>query len=209
MQGGTYMKKRIITISREFGSGGHTLGELVAKKLGIKFYDQELIEKAVEETGFSHEFIQEAGEYASSTSKLLFNMSLSSAYSSVGLPSNYDKIYVAQNNIIRELAEQEPCVIVGRCADYILRDRKDCLNVFVHADLEYRKKHVLENYGEQPKLSIEKRLEEKDKKRQLYYKHYTGKTWGDSRNYHLSVDTGTVGIERAAEWIAALYLAED
>lgn len=203
------MKKRIITISREFGSGGRTVGALVAKMLGIKFYDQELIEKAVEKTGFSHEFVQEAGEYASSTSKLLFNMTLSSAYSSVGLPSNYDKIYVAQNNIIRELAENEPCVIVGRCADYILRERGDCLNVFVHADLEFRKKHVLENYGDDPKRPIEKRLAEKDKKRQLYYKHYTGKTWGDSRNYHLSLNTATVGVERAAEWIAELYNKED
>ena len=137
------MKKRIITISREFGSGGHSLGELVAKKLGIPFYDQELIEKAVEKTGFSHEFVQEAGEYASSTSKLFFNMTLASAYSAVGLPSNYDKIYVAQNNIIRSLADEGPCVIVGRCADYILREREDCLNVFVHANTECRKARVL------------------------------------------------------------------
>ncbi len=203
------MKKRIITISREFGSGGHSLGELVAKKLGIAFYDQELIEKAVEKTGFSHEFVQEAGEYASSTSKLLFNMTLASSYSAVGLPSNYDKIYAAQNNIIRSLADEDSCVIVGRCADYILRKREDCLNVFVHADLESRKKRVLERYGEQPKKSIEKRLEEKDKKRSLYYKHYTGNDWGDSRNYHLSVNTSAVGLERAANWIVELFNAEN
>ena len=163
------MKKKIITISREFGSGGHSLGELVAKKLGLPFYDQELIERAVEKTGFSHDFVQEAGEYASSTSKLLFNMTLASAYSSVGLPSNYDKIYSAQNTIIQNIADEGACVIVGRCADYILRDRQDCLNVFVYADKEYRKKHVLERYGEQEKQSIEKRLADKDKKRRLYY----------------------------------------
>ena len=203
------MKKRVITISREFGSGGRSIGKLVAEKLGIAFYDQKLIEKAVEETGFSHEFIQEAGEYASSTSKLLFNMSLASSYPSIGVPSNYDKIYVAQNNIIRSLAEEAPCVIVGRCADYILRDRADCLNVFVHADKEFRKKHVLENYGELKEKSIEKRLEEKDKKRQLYYKHYTGKTWGEAQNYHISVDVGVVGIERAANWIVELFNAEE
>jgi cytidylate kinase len=203
------MKKRVITISREFGSGGRSIGKLVAEKLGIAFYDQKLIEKAVEETGFSHEFIQEAGEYASSTSKLLFNMSLASSYPSIGVPSNYDKIYVAQNNIIRSLAEEAPCVIVGRCADYILRDRTDCLNVFVHADKEFRKKHVLENYGELKEQSVEKRLEEKDKKRQLYYKHYTGKTWGEAQNYHISVDVGVVGIERAADWIVELFNAEE
>ena len=202
------MKKRIITISREFGSGGRTIGKLVAEKLGIAFYDQKLIEKAVEKTGFSHEFIQEAGEYASSTSKLLFNMALTSAHPSVGIPSNYDKIYVAQNNIIRELAEEAPCVIVGRCADYILRERGDCLNVFVHACKDFRKKHVLENYGEKAE-AIEKRLAEKDRKRELYYKHYTGKTWGDSKNYHLSVDVSVVGIELAAKWIVELYNAEE
>lgn len=203
------MKKRIITISREFGSGGRSLGLLVAEKLGIDFYDQKLIEKAVEATGFSREFVQEAGEYASSTSKLLFNMTLASAYSAVGLPSNYDQIYVAQNNIIRNLAEEKPCVIVGRCADYILSDRKDCLNVFVHADKAYREKHVLENYGEEKGKSIEKRLEEKDRKRELYYKHYTGRDWGDSRNYHLSVNTGVIGLERAADWIVELYNSEN
>ena len=203
------MKKRIITISREFGSGGRSIGKLVAEKLGIAFYDQELIEKAVEETGFSHEFIQEAGEYASSTSKLLFNMTLASPHSSLGVSSNYDKIYVAQNNIIRKLAEERPCVIVGRCADYILRDRKDCLNVFIHANQEFRKKHVLENYGEQAEKTIEKRLDEKDKKRQLYYKHYTGKTWGDLKNYHLTVDVSVVGIERASAWIAELFEVDE
>ncbi|MBQ7369719.1 MAG: cytidylate kinase-like family protein [Clostridia bacterium] len=203
------MKKKIITISREFGSGGRSLGLLVSEKLGIDFYDQKLIDKAVETTGFSREFIQEAGEYASSTSRLLFNMSLASAYSSVGTSSNYDKIYVAQNNIIRALAEEKPCVIVGRCADYILRDRTDCLNVFVCADKKYREKHVLENYGEEKGKSIEKRLEEKDRKRELYYKHYTGKNWGDARNYHLCVNTGEIGLDRAVEWIVERYLAED
>lgn len=200
--------KKIITISREFGSGGHSLGELVAKKLKIPFYDQELIERAVEKTGFSREFIQEAGEYASSTSKLLFNMTLSSAYSTVGLPSNYDKIYSAQNAIIQSLAQEGPCVIVGRCADYVLRDREDCLNVFVYADKEYRKKHVLERYGNDPKKSIEKRLEEKDKKRCLYYKHYTGMDWGDARNYHFTVNMGVVGLERASDWIVELFKQE-
>ena len=202
------MKKKIITISREFGSGGRTVGALVAQKLGIPFYDQELIEKAVEATGFSRDFISEAGEYASTTSRFLFNMSLSSSYSNVGIPSNFDKIYIAQNNIIRSLADEGPCVIVGRCADYVLRDREDCINVFVHADLEFRKKHVLENYGEMEGTSIEKRLEEKDKKRSLYYKHYTGRSWGDSRNYHVSIDTGVVGVDRAVAWIVDLFNSE-
>ena len=195
------MKKKIITISREFGSGGHSIGKLIAEKLGIPFYDQELIEKAVEATGFSHEVVREAGEYASSTNRFLFGMTLSSSYGNLGIPSNFDKIYIAQNNIITELAEQGPCVIVGRGADYILREREDCFHVFVHAPKAVRAQRVLERYGDWKGQSIEKRLREKDKKRSLYYKHYTDKNWGDSRNYDLSINTGVIDIETAAEWV--------
>ena len=201
------MKKKIITISREFGSGGHSIGKLVAEKLGIPFDDQEIIEKAVEATGFSHEVISEAGEYASSTNKFLFGMALSSSYGNLGIPSNYDKIYIAQNNIITAVAEEGPCVIVGRGADYILRERDDCLHVFIHAPKDVREKYILERYGEWKGTSIHKRLKEKDKKRSLYYKHYTDKTWGDARNYDLSINTGVVDFETAAEWICTLVKA--
>ena len=142
------MSKRIITISREFGAGGHTLGKKVAEALGIPFYDQEIIDRAVADTGFSPEFVKEAGEYASTTHSFLFNLILSHSVSTVpgGELSNYDKIYIAQARIIQELAEKSPCVIVGRCADYILRERDDCLNIFVHATDEYRKQRILEQY---------------------------------------------------------------
>ncbi len=198
------MKKRIITVSREFGSGGHTLGKLIADKLGISFYDHELIDKAVEETGFSHEFITEAGEYASTANSLLFSLSMSASSGTMGMPSNYDKVFIAQNNIIRELANKEPCVIVGRCADYILRDREDCLNVFVHASNEKRAERVLDRYGEHEGKSIEKRLREKDKKRTLYYRHYTGQSWGSLKNYHLTFDSGEISLEDAAEFVCNL-----
>lgn len=198
------MKKRIITISREFGSGGHTLGKLVAEKLGISFYDHELIDKAVEETGFSREFIQEAGEYASTANSLLFSLSMSASSGTIGMPSTYDKIYIAQNSIIQELANKEPCVIVGHCADYILSDREDCLNVFVHASNEKRAERILERYGEYEGKSIEKRLREKDKKRALYYKHYTGQSWGSLKHYHMAFDSGEISLEQIAELICSV-----
>lgn len=197
------MSKRIITISREFGAGGHTLGKLVAERLGIPFYDQEIIDRAVADTGFSPDFVKEAGEYASSTHSFLFNLILSHSVSVAagGELSNYDRIYIAQARTIQELADKAPCVIVGRCADYILRDRDDCLNVFVHATPEYRAQRILEEYGEIEGKSITERLEEKDKKRMLYYKHYTDRDWGDVKNYHLTINTAVIPVDMAAGWI--------
>ena len=197
------MIKRIITISREFGAGGHTLGKIVAERLNIPFYDQEIIDHAVADTGFSPKFVQEAGEYASTTHSFLFNLLLShSVNAATGSElSNYDKIYIAQARTIQQLAEAAPCVIVGRCADYILRERDDCLNVFIHASKEYREQRILEEYGEIEGQSISERLEEKDKKRMLYYKHYTDRDWGDVKNYHLAIDTSAISVEMAAEWI--------
>ena len=197
------MTKRVVTISRQFGAGGHSLGKLVADKLGILFYDSEIIEHAVADTGFSPEFVREAGEYASTTHSFLFNLALSHSVSAgPGEMSNYDKIYIAQARIIRELADKSPCVIVGRCADYILREREDVFNVFVRADQAYRCARVLETYGDMPGKSVEERLEEKDKKRSLYYRHYTDREWGDLENYDLTVNTAKVPLEMACEWIA-------
>ena len=196
------MTYRILTISRQFGAGGHTLGQLVAEKLNIPFYDSEIIEKAVADTGFSPEFVREAGEYASTTHSFLFNLALSHSVSAgPGEMSNYDKIYIAQARIIRDLAEKSPCVIVGRCADYILRERTDVFHVFVHADTDYRIKRVREEYGEIPGKTIEERLEEKDKKRALYYRHYTDRELGDLENYDLTVNTARIPLETACGWI--------
>ena len=197
------MSKRIITISREFGAGGHTIGQKVAERLGIPFYDQEIIDRAVADTGFSPDFVREAGEYASTTHSFLFNLLLSHSVTAVpgGELSNYDKIYIAQTRTIQELAEKSPCVIVGRCADYILRERGDVLNVFVHASVEYREQRILEQYGEREGKTISERLEEKDKKRMLYYKHYTDRDCGDIKNYHLTVNTAVIPEDMAVNWI--------
>lgn len=194
------MKKRIITISREFGSGGRTIGKLVADSLGIAFYDKEIIEKAAGETGFSEEFIEEKGE--DSPTKSIF------AYSFIGRGMNgmsaEDYLWTAQRRIILDLAEKEPCVIVGRCADYILRDREDCLNVFIHADVDKRAKRIVELYGETD-TKPRKRLADKDKKRKINYNYYTDQVWGRAQNYHLTLDSGVIGIHPCAEiitWIS-------
>ena len=204
MQEVEVMSKRIITISREFGAGGHTLGKMVAERLNIPFYDHEIIDRAVADTGFSPDFVREAGEYASTTHSFLFNLLLSHSVTTApgGELSNYDKIYIAQARTIQDLAEKSPCVIVGRCADYILRERDDCLNVFVHAAKEYRARRVLEEYGEKEGQTVAERLEEKDKKRMLYYKHYTDRDWADINNYHLTINTAVIPLELAASWIA-------
>ena len=191
--------KKIITISREFGSGGRTVGRMVAEKLGYAFYDKEIIEKAAEETGFTESYISEHGEH--STFKNIF------AYSFIGRTldgmSADDYIWSIQRKIIMELAEKEPCVIVGRCADYILRDRDDALHAFIHADMDSRAKRIVEKYGETA-VAPEKRLAEKDKKRRNNYKYYTDRDWGMSQNYDISLDSSTLGIERCAEIIVEI-----
>lgn len=199
LEGGTDMKS-IITISREFGSGGRSIGKLVAEKLGYGFYDRELVREVAKRSGFSPEFIEESGEYASARSSLLFTLATANQYSADVL-SMHDKLYIEQTRLIEELAEQGNCVIVGRCADYVLRDRKDCLHVFIHADMECRARHIVERYGQTEK-SPEKRLNEKDQKRKVYYKNYTGRVWGQAQNYDLCLNSGILGEERCAEIIA-------
>lgn len=193
------MKKKIITISREFGSGGRTIGKMVAEKLGYDFYDKELIEKIAAESGFNEKYIEEQGEYAPSKNSF--------AYAFVGRDINgmsmSDYIYSMQRKVILELAEKGNCVIVGRCADYILRDRADCLNVFVHADMDKRADRIVNRYGETDKAP-EKRLMDKDRKRKINYKYYTGQEWGMSQNYHISLNSGEIGIDKCVQIITDL-----
>lgn len=197
------MKNRVITISREFGSGGRTIGKEVAAKLGIPCYDQELIAKIAEESGFTKEYVAERGEYSSHGS-WFFNVLSDRDYNG---HSNQDDLWNIQRKIIRDLAEQGPCVIVGRCADYILEDHADCLKVFIHSDMDKRAKRIVEQYGESP-VAPEKRLKDKDKRRAAYYQFYTDKKWGAVENYHITLNSGELGIETCVEIIAGLYRAE-
>lgn len=194
--------KQIITISREFGSGGRTVGKRVAELLDIPYYDKELVKRVAVETGFDEKFIEQQGEYASPW-KSLFAYAFAGAGARQpmnGLTAE-DFLWAMQCKVILDLAEKGPCVIVGRCADYILRERADCLNVFIHADIPFRADRIVRQYGEADK-EPEKRLEDKDKRRKAYYKHYTGNDWGMYTNYDLCLNTGIVGIERATRFIA-------
>ena len=192
------MKNRVITISREFGSGGRTIGKKVAEKLGIPCYDAEIIQEMAKETGFAPDYVKEAGEYAPGSF-------LSSAFSNRMFgPTNEDILWEHQNNVITELAEKGPCVIVGRCADFILREKADCLTAFIHADMAFRAKRIVEVYG-QRQDSPEKRLQDKDRRRAAYYQFYTNTRWGQARNYHIALYIGVLGIDRCAELLAELY----
>lgn len=189
---------RIITISREFGSGGRTIGKKVADKLGIPCYDSELIEKLAQESGFTKEYIKEAGEYTPGGF-------LASAFSNRAFgPTNEDILWEMQCRIITELAEKESCVIVGRCADCVLQDKADCLKVFIHADMAFRAERIVKVYGEREE-SPEQRLRDKDKRRAAYHRFYTNMKWGYAENYHLTLDSGALGIDRCVDIISGLY----
>ena len=192
------MKNRVITISREFDSGGRTIGKKVAEKLGIPCYDSEIIQEMAKETGFAPDYVKEAGEYASGSF-------LSSAFSNRMFgPTNEDILWEHQCNTITALAEKGPCVIVGRCADYILQDKADCLKVFIHADMKFRAERIVKVYGEREQ-SPEERLRDKDKRRAAYHRFYTNMKWGHAQNYHLTLDSGVLGLDKCVEIIADLY----
>ena len=197
------MEKKIITISREFGSGGRTVGRMVAEKLGIPFYDKELVDQIALETGFAPKFVEEHGEH--SPGKSLFAY----AFTSQGVPgvmnglSTADFLWNIQCSVILQLAEQGPCVIVGRNADYILKDRDDCLHAYIFADMDFRAERIVRLYGDSEKTP-QARLAEKDKRRRVNYQHYTGRTWGQSQNYDICLNSSAIGIETCSDIIVSL-----
>lgn len=196
------METKIITISREFGSGGRTIGRMIAERLGIPFYDKELVDQVALESGFAPKFVEEHGEHSPTGS--LFSY----AFAPQGVPgimnglSTADFLWNIQCSVILQLADQGPCVIVGRNADYILKDREDALHVFVHANMEQRAERIVRLYGESEK-SPEARLQEKDKRRKVNYQHYTGRTWGVAQNYDLCLDSGVLGIEQCTDLVVS------
>ena len=191
------MSHRITTISREFGSWGRTVGKLAARQLGLPCYDRELIGRIARESGFAADYVRNTEEDAPGF--------LASALSSRAFgPTNEDQLWEAQRRVILELAEQGPCVIVGRCADYILRDKADCLTAFIHASPAFRAERIVKVYG-QREQTPEQRLREKDKRRAAYHRFYTDMKWGRADNYHISMDSGVLGIERCARLLAGLY----
>ena len=192
------MKNRIVTISRQFGSGGRTIGKTVAQQLGIPCYDAELIQAIAQKSGFSESYIRDAGEYTPGSF-------LSSTFSDRSFgPTNEDQLWVIQYDIISKLAQEGSCVIVGRCADFILRDKADCLRVFIHADMDFRAERIVREYGER-EATAQQRLRDKDKRRAAYYRFYTDMKWGDALNYSVTLNSGELGLERCAQIIQELY----
>ncbi len=192
--------KKIITVSRQFGSGGRSIAKKVAAALGYDYYDSELAQRVAEETGFDPAYVADAGEYAPGKSILSYALGNTMPHGPGNHMNASDYLWATQSRIINELAEKGSCVIVGRCADFILRDREDCLNVFIHASTDYKAKRIVELYGVRDKSPV-KRLEEKDRKRAANYKYFTGREWGNIENYHLSLDSSKLGPELCVKLI--------
>ena len=194
------MEKKIITISREFGSGGRTIGRRVAEELGIPFYDKELVEQIALESGFAPKFVEENGEHSPGLSRLSY------AFAPQGVPgvmnglSTADFLWNIQCGVILQLAEKGPCVIVGRNADYILKDRPDVMDVYIHAEPEFKAERIVRLYGETDKTP-QQRLAEKDKRRRVNYQHYTGRTWGAAQNYEMCLCSSMLGIDQCVKII--------
>ena len=201
------MDQVVITIARQYGSGGRTVGKMLAERLGISFYDKQIIQMASDESGIDVKLFGkvEAGDKVKSS---LFGSKDSIYKGGLHQPGSKDfisdeNLFNYQAKVVNDLAEKESCVIVGRCADFILQDRTDCLKVFVHADMKFRADRIVRVYGEREK-SPEARLKEKDKRRAAYYRFYTDMKWGDVANYHIALDSGVIGIEKSAEIIESL-----
>ena len=190
------MTKRIITISREFGSGGRFIGEEVAKKLGIAYYDKNIINEIAEKSGLSPEYIQENAEL--SPKKGLF------AYAFAGRDitgkSVEDMVYEAQRKVILELADKESCVINGRNADYILKDRDDVLNVFIHGDTPEKIQRITRLYNVEEQKAV-KMMADTDKRRMANYNFYTDQKWGKASNYTLCLNSSKLGYDRCEKII--------
>jgi len=185
------MTKKIITISREFGSGGRFIGEEVAKKLGVAYYDKDIIGKIAEQSGLSPEYIQENAEL--SPKKGLFAYAFSGrdiTGKSVG-----DMVYEAQRKTIMEIAEKESCVIIGRNADFILKDRNDVLNVFIHGDMPEKTQRIIDLYNVEEKEAV-KMMADTDKRRMTNYNFYTEQKWGKASNYTLCLNSSQLGFDR-------------
>ena len=194
----------IITVGRQYGSGGRYVARLLAEKLNIPFYDKELLAEVAKDSGFCQDLLEEHDER--NTRNFLFSMMSGtqpmgepgSMY--MDMPLNH-RIFLAQFDTIRRIAAEGPCVIVGRCADYVLRDQENVLNVFIKADREERIRRIVEYYGADA-YRAEEMIKKSDKQRASYYNYYATGTWGDVNNYDLCVDTGALGIMGAVELIA-------
>ena len=197
------MEKPVITIARQYGSGGREIGEKLAQMLGIKAYGKELIDMAAEKSGYHPEMLTKADERAAGS--LLYSLAVGASVAG-GIAGHYDipindKLFIVQNEIIKELAEKEQCIIIGRCGDYALSDIKNKITVFIHADLESRVKRIsaLKGVSEKEAESI---IVKEDKYRSNYYNFYTGQKWGACERYSAAFNSGVLGVDATARIIA-------
>lgn len=190
----------IITISRETGSGGHTVGKLLAERLGYDFYDKEIVASVASKMGIDEKLILENGENMSDQDYIDMKSGFVPYYRKAEVP--YEEIKEAQDRVIKSIAEKGNCVIVGRGADYILRARNDVFHVFIHADMEHRVKRVQRHEGvTNQEDRIQRELEQKDRSRATYYRYFTQKEWGKVENYTISLDAGTFTKTQCVELI--------
>ena len=188
---------RIVTIERQYGTGGKRISEMVAEKLGIPYYNEKILELAGEKIGLPADYLKDVEE--STSGSLLFSLAMAATVNATGvtLMSLSEQLYVAEEEIIKELVKDGPCVIVGRCAGHILRERDDCLNVFIYASKESRIKTATDIYNV-PKGDVESMLRKMDKRRANFYNTNAQKKWGDRDNYNLCLDSGLLGHEKCA-----------
>lgn len=197
------MGKKIITISREYGSGGREIGQRVAKKLEMEFYDKELIDAAAKEIGFPVDMIADREQRL--TNSLLYNFAMGTLYG-ISYPKEpkitelplTEQIYQAQKTAIEEAAKRGSCIFIGRCADYILKSRPDVLRVFIYADRDIRKRRAVEEYGEIEEY-IDEFMFQTDKRRRIHYENYTNQKWGSRENYDLMLNSGDLGLEKCVD----------
>lgn len=199
------MKNVVITISRQYGSGGRTVGEMLAKKLEIPYYDKELLKLASEESGINEALFANADERVKNSK--LFRIAKSAYNGELITPdsddfTSNDNLFNYQARIIRKLAEEESCVIMGRCADYVLKDYPNVISVFVHAPKEYCMEQAAKKHS-MSERELERFIEKTDKQRAEYYRYHTGREWTDARNYDLCLDSSKLGYDRCVNEIIA------
>ena len=199
-------KNFVLNIGRQLGSGGHAIGTILAKEFGIKFYDKEVLDLAAQESGFSKYFFERDDEHRGFV-KSLFNsiIPFTSSGDPYGNQLSSESLFKFQSDAIKKAAEKEPCVFVGRCADYVLRDHPRCVNIFISADMEDRVARLMQNLQVDAQ-EAEKRALEGDDKRASYYNYYSALTWGEAATYHICINSSVLGIEGTADFLKSFIV---
>ena len=190
----------VITISRQYGSGGKAIAQALSQKLGIPYYDSELVNRAAEKSGFPPDLFKNADHNAMNS--LLFSLAMNSTPVQLERPLG-EQVFLIQSNILKEVAQEGPCILLGRCANYVLRDRPDLFSVFLRAPVEWRIRHATEFYQIDQKTAATQ-VTNQDKRRTNYYNYFTGEKWGRSEHYHMVLDTSRLGIDGTVVLLSAM-----